>query len=720
MSNTLAQHLDQSIDIQRCQLLFNPVGVVPLATCRLALPESHEPTPVSNVPMRPVNRLFNELIAANVPFIYQVLVKKTGANDYLASVRLCAVDNALAVDSREGFRRLYQNGYPYDVSQIFGPANMATNFDIPVSDYYRFISHSLRLMHIADNRRKDTAREARHAYTGAKEFENLMQGDLGYTDPYDRHVGFPKFPVAIDELSHFLTLVDNEYETSPWAGVPGRAAPRIDVTDTAQDHASTTASGSFRSGVPASQGSAGHDRDLEDAIDHFATKGYTFIKVDQDSSSLPDAIGIDPDGELHWLEYDNEHGKPENYLKNAARAVQEGVNLHMVVGKTDNSDDNRTPKGIAEAIAEKMYTPYRETDPDRGTRLYTRSQDISLDDNEVVVLPKGANETCWYVTQDDDWQLVCYADGARIAAGPADESVTTFDYDSPRYIKVDVNTHVIEAADGTELARASTEEEVLEGWTKATIPHLPVRLSYGGVLTLWYEGWSTIHKADTAPNWATTDGKMERYESATKEFLANFTVSDSTSELPSDLAHRYLKFVLGRMTDRKLPNHKKFGRVRNKAKYPTKRAGSGGRKGKVLKNRRWVLPPEIVSPDVPSLDPDSYGVARAELEATVDGSVTTSNPIRTQPEGVMTTADESADSDATTAGEADADQPDSTSAAPADTADESEHTTDESDDNASASADTSTTEDTTRLNEFVDDADGLSSDTEDDAETTDE
>jgi hypothetical protein len=545
---------------------------------------------------RPIIRLLTQLRAANVPFIYQVLVEKTDTNEYVASVRLCVTDGRFAVASHDGFYRLYDKGHPHDLADFFGEANFNTNFNVGISDYYRYISSDSEWLHTADHVSVDKADRALDVYTGSDEYRRLFGCTLDYPDIYKEHIGYPKFPIDRDALPHFIALPQMLYDESPWNSVNSRHAPRqIEINGPIGDSSwSQTLDTKLdklhrqhQSGSSATAGSRGHGAGLRAAIDILEQQGYTLVMIDQDGSSIPDAIGVNPDGERVWLEYETPNGKPENYLKNISRAIIAGIKPILVIGEKDTTDTDSTDSTdltkVADRVYNNLYQPFRDTKR-LGTWLYNRGQDITLDDGSQVVLPRGATKARWYVTyEDDEWRLICQADGKTIATGPAEESVTTFDYDCPRYSKDD-GMHIIKRADGTELVRKASKPEALQDWTLASVPHLPVRLSYAGVTKLMIQRWDSLQEPDVERSWTTTTGKMERYRASTKDFLETFLIDMDGEHLRSEAVHDHYKFILGDMTERKLPSHKKFGEARNDEHYPTKRLGADGAEGTALKD----------------------------------------------------------------------------------------------------------------------------------------
>jgi hypothetical protein len=352
---------------------------------------------------------------------------------------------------------------------------------------------------------------------------------------------------------------------------------------------------------------------------------------------------VDPDGERVWLEYENPNGKPENYLKNIARAIVAGIKPIMLIGDSDTSgSESEDLTEVAERFYENLYQPFRETNR-LGTWLFNRGQNIVLDDGKTVVLPKNANRTKWYVThEDDEWRLICQANGETIAEGPAEESVTDFEYDCPRYYK-DNGKHIIEAADGTELLREQTKSQELSEWTLASKPHLPVRLSYAGVTNLLIQGWNGLNEPDVSPSWTTMTETMERYRQSVDDILETFLVDMSGNDLRSKTVHKHYEFIADEMTELKVPGHRKFGEARDEDKYPHKDLGADGEDGKGLKDVQWAVPPAIVSPDIPTLDEFGLDTERQKLKDQTSMDITESDQVSPSPTDSNHLADEADD-----------------------------------------------------------------------------
>jgi hypothetical protein len=629
LGRTVGSMVDETVKIQRCNLVLDTLGLIPVATRRFALPDGANSAPRDNAGT-PVNDLLPKLYGQSLPFIYQFIVQKE-RGEYFASLRLCIVDNDYAVESHQGVNQLYNSGHPYAVEAPFRRANFDVNTDIPVMDYYRLISEDMGA-YTKGRVRSSNARAALTAYAGQDEYEGILNGTINYNNIYSKHDIYPRFPFQLNWLPYCLTHPRGQYENDPWATVAGRGPPALYVTaDSPETDAwatktasETTVPRQQRAGTSATAGSDAHDINLVISIERLQQQGYIIVKVEQEGGSVPDAIGISTDGEPIWVEYDFNHGDPENYIKNVSRAVLSGVKPILVVGDKPNVENGASQAGEvpndAETMAENLFKPYKKTTA-RGTLLFLRSHDINLPDGSTVLLPSANHNTKWYVTiENAEWTLVCYGGDKRLASGPADESVTTFDYDAPRYRVTDDGYHVVERPDGTELARDTTEA-VLDDYTKASLPHLPVRLSYGGIADLLVNVWGDIQLADVKQDWAKIPSKEERYEQSVDKYLDTFLVDETGNNLLSKLVHKYYWFVLQPMTDKKLPKHPKFGTARDETKYPSKRLGAGGSKGKGLTDVQWALPPDIVSPDVPTLDIDDLADEIDELAAQTDYEV---------------------------------------------------------------------------------------------------
>jgi hypothetical protein len=599
--------MGDDVTVDRVDWYPKPLGKAPLATCRFVLPGSEESARVSNANPPPVDSLMKELQALQKPFLYQVLIQKKDSHDIVITVRLTLVDNAQTITNSSDFFGFYEQSRDLDVGEIFEVANITTNFEMPLHKYYREIDPDQEWLFSRSSTTWNRATEARRIYTGEREYNRLFRGGLGYAEEYPNHLGYPKFPVELEHLQHFVTLPAIQYESDPWDDVHGRDAPHVeqtgrplaDVIDEGDlSHTFLSPDDLQQHEASAQRGSDAHDTHLNQALEWLRRRGYEVEKVPQKSNtSLPDGIGYDPNGTLVWIEYEHTLSSPENYLKNVARAVDADVKLILITrpdgGGTSDLDRIQT----------NLREPFKSQTP-AGTVLYNRSQ-VTLEDNRKPLLPTDVSETKWFVTHNHE--LVLRGNHDKLASGPLNRSVETFDYSSPHY-RQDGDKHIVEDAAGRTLDTYPSRNALFEDYTVVQKPHVPLLLSYAGVATLLYLGREDLESFDGTPGWADIDGKMLRYQRSAKRFIETFTVEKPDNKLPLSELHTYYKRWATRQTTKKLPNLQVFGKAINNIEnkdYETSRVGEGGRDGKALKNRTWIYPPDVRSPDLPNFDADT-------------------------------------------------------------------------------------------------------------------
>ncbi len=598
------RQLSEAVSIRRCNLDLRPIGRKPLATCRLVLPTSHEPTRKQALDTRPVFSLWAALHRRlQTPFIYQVLLRKDGANEYLGTVRLAVIDNQWAVGTEDGFFHFYNNlSDIVDLADYFKYAEFTSNFWMPLSEYYKFIGELFaKTLQTHSRVSRYTARRARYTKTGAEEWGKLFRADMGYDNCIEQHLGYPKFPIRKRDLPHFLGFLAMPYAEDPWQNVRAREPPTETITGEARStpdqdtQRSPTASREpvrqQRAGTSATEGSDEHQLNLRGVLKRLRQQGYVVVEIEQDGASIPDAIGWDQSGKLVWIEYENTLSKPENVLKNAARAAVNDITVVFANQEKDNLKD----------IINVLAQPYQEC-TDRGAYLYNRSASVRTDAGHRLLLPEGASEVKWYACGET---MAAYADGDCLGDGSVDESISSIVTDCPHVEKTD-GIYIVVASNGSELAHYETKAALTDEWTFLNPPHVPVGHHYLGRAKFFHVTWGSLEQYDPDPLWGETTtgdgGRIDTYEQMAEEWFAKCTLEREDEYILISDAYQAFKRWARPQTSETLPSRKQeFGEAIEDL-CEKRRKGAGGKQGKAIENRMLVYPPDTVSPALPDFD----------------------------------------------------------------------------------------------------------------------
>lgn len=644
LGRTAGNRLPNSIGLEQVDLDLGPLGMSAVPTCRLVIPENRHLAPGVNLMYQPLVRTLQALHTAREPYVYQLIVGRQKGK-YLLTVRLATYDPTHNFTDSRGFHTHVTEGHDYDLGVTFADVNASSNFQLssdgrrlvgPVTDDRSTLTYNVDF-HGGNTLTETGTNALRTLVAGKIEHERLLQGTADYGDRYTDQDVYPRFRVTAPKVGLFATLAPAYYAQDPWATAPYRGPPSITTQEiirkadgTPQGSGSGPTTGITTDPAIQNKGSYTH-LELEATSRRFIGEhGDTVVPVDQDTKSLPDdrlettdgriemldmnldeAVPMPVDDDIVNLEYGNTNdSKPANTLTNAARAAR---NDRMVIFVFPTEQKARW-------AIRKLRKPFRET-ADHGldpaavppgatgraaTRLYNWTEPVRLADGSQPLLPPGCTKAKWWLTPDGRLRLD--ADDRTLAEGDATESVCTYTYDCDHYRQVD-GDHVVERPDGERRATFATKQRLTDERTLVRLPHVPVELSYLERSIVMYQDGTELAVVSPAPEWDVS-GHMDRYEGAITEFLGTYTAHVDGAELPKQAFRERFRQWYARQTDRKQPANNVFGQA-TPVDDDEDMKSRGGNTLDLFRDRTWIFPPGIESPDLP-------GVASGDTDTDAD------------------------------------------------------------------------------------------------------
>jgi len=591
-----------------CDIDFSPIERTIRPTCRLVVPSSPDLQPLRRKEPHPIADLITDLNQDDVFYILQTIVSVGhGSADYELSQRLAVYPPEYGIGVQKDFIDLLKHGPPIDLSDYYDPylGVIQSNFDLDGRDFFTIEGSGPEATVKKRSDRGDALVErARRILDGKLECHRLYAGyhetNQDLETLYRHRDYYTKIPVNGAALDAFLDFVPDYIDYPPSEAVnyvtppklisrPERLpAERFDTEDTTPTAPSNQSAENTGTPHP-TRGSKKH-RFTEDSVaEYYRDRGFDVEQPDTKiDGSVPDLI-LHKDDTTYVGEVENTgKSRPANILTNAARAVHYDVPVYFF------TED----KSAAQTVADILRHPVR-TNTDRGARLYTQSRALSLDDGGWPLLPADAskNESKWYLVNDNPEpehgaRLELRANGEVIASGPADESVTTFEYDTQ-----------IEPAGGP----------VPSGRTRIHPPFVPTKLAYLKSSTIRYQRGNKelthFERDDYQPGWNYTneEGKRTRYRAAFGQFIADKTIKIEGAELlKHDTIDTLLEELYNPQTSRKTPGIKEAARAlwkhaekKSRTEDADSNDGNADASGKtdLLRDRHWRWPPDITSPD---------------------------------------------------------------------------------------------------------------------------
>ncbi|WP_147438073.1 hypothetical protein [Halorubrum sp. Atlit-28R] len=611
VKNACEEHLPGSFGYDFCSVDLAPLESTIRPTSRLIARESPDLKPFTWRSPHPITDLFSHLYDASLPHLFQVIIDRGKNSDYQVSQRLAVYPPNYGIATGHDLAKLLEEGPQVNLSRFYDPNTnkILSNFDLDSSKYFKFEVDEETGKRTATKRYKhgeQAAKDAQRILEGKRECYELYAGfhdtDAKLRNLYPSTDYYTKIAVNESDISAFIKLVPNYYAYTPWSllnyqiqkpeiigniktfAAGSRVPHRTDSEE-------TTETSTF-----ATQGSDLHQEHVEQTRKYYEREGYEVeILDDQSTDSVPD-LRVRKDEITHVIEVEVAGtSRPANVLTNAGRAFNENLNLIFVAEN----------KRKAQRLVKILRHPVKKNTPE-GAQLYTYSEALTLADGGQPLLPAGTDETSstWYLRhdrealadgapetgyppRDDELQLV--VDGDVIASGPADESVTTWEYD----------TTVV------------TDGEIPAGRTRIHAGFVPSRLSYlRGVEIRYVNGkeLSILEKDDYPTEWDYSDaeGKRKRYRAAYDKFITQKTVPVSGGEIDKrDVMSTIQTEFYKPQTGLKAPGPGESGKaLRDSVNIKPKQENTLH----VLTDRVWRWRRGIESPDTPFTAGESLGL----------------------------------------------------------------------------------------------------------------
>lgn len=246
-------------------------------------------------------------------------------------------------------------------------------------------------------------------------------------------------------------------------------------------------------------------------------------------------------------------------------------------------------------LYETFRTPWKDV-TEHGTHLHTMTTTVQLPTGQVPVLPATESASNWYLDPDGDLTLRD-EDGTALASGPAAESVSTFEYETPRYDDSD-GSHRIVDADGVTNASYDTRSQLLEDWTLVHAPFVPGDLHCLANAQIYYPVGDDLVEFDGQASWdRSADAATDRFRAGLAEFVDTYTC-ESSGSMPYTAFQHHCRALFAARSRHDPPNNTHIGR----ALPETLTVDPAGTADRHVRNRTLIYPPGLVSPDLPFVD----------------------------------------------------------------------------------------------------------------------
>lgn len=284
---------------------LTPLGTQPLPTHRFIIETTHDLTAHTRTQSSLIKQIIQQLHRDHKPHVFQTIVQPQDGDTYSVTARVAVIDPVHAVVTRDELFSHIADGNQYDLSSIYRPFNLTTNFAFPVEDYHRtYESPSGELIVRSGKTRKHRVwkhtEQAREIYRGLDEYRQLLNGvsDAEHLLAKD-NFGSSRITVPPVQLEQFCSIVPALYQTSPWTGARGPIDHHTyeivsEATGTEQsvdNPVLSEQSAPDEADDPGGRyGTAGHDGELEWLLESLRELGEDARKVEQTGESLPDGV----------------------------------------------------------------------------------------------------------------------------------------------------------------------------------------------------------------------------------------------------------------------------------------------------------------------------------------------------------------------------------------------------------------------------------------------
>lgn len=599
----LWESLPADVDVDVVRVDFSTLGVSSVTTSRFATGANRRVPPGDHVPGT-FERLLNKL--RDVPHVYQLLIDNRSKNQFEVSVRVALCD----IQDRRDTDRKLSAAIRHDTTRMpvsaFSDLGLSSNLEIASEELH---AGAASVYMGTGDEELDSMRDLAR---GHSEFQELLQGRMGF-DPVYKSLGwYPRFVIESRDLTNFLGLPSITHRRTPWGNAPGRWPPLVEPVDPSSSPRGTPSEPQASTPTPTASvgnqsssqkdGGASHQWWVKRTATVLRERGYQVDVVDQtDGGSVPDLWSLSPEGEVAAVEVESKNGsKPANLLTNMIRADRWNVDV-IIVGTAEEK---------TRAAANTLSKPFKRITSNR-TLLYNDTTPVQTEDGGTQLLPSGVQAASWWLTPDDELQLEL--DDDVVATGPATESTTTFDYPTPVY-RTEESTHVVEAPDGTVKHRYDSRAALKDDWSFLHTPLVPTRLTYLDQASFMYGHDETLEEFNPSADWDIGQN-MDRYEHAIEEHLDTFTIERDGADIEYDELRSHALDWYRPQTQYKDPTPSMFGRALPDHIEKKKNSQPVGHDTYIV-DRTWRYTTGLQSPDLPDLDHEpGYPDAWNEIEA---------------------------------------------------------------------------------------------------------
>ena len=618
----IKKHLPNNFKVEIGTLSLDPVAVGGnVSTCRLLTKDKNALTPAGKVDDDGLITTLQNLTKVNEPFVYQSITEPSKSKD-CATVRLATLTPEHNHTGKRGLARLDSLGHPGDLARPFKKVSVTSNYNIDTAayldiDYTHRIDgtesytvrydDSMRKRYLTKSQFRSEADEVMNLVLGQPEFNNLLLGSTNRDKLYDDLGYHARFWINETSLSHFAKLYLHAYDINPWEYAPARGAPQFEPHEGDKTEAQTD----WTQPTAALETATRHQTDGSDGHIKFGKRfdlaaqasGDQIIRVDQDGSSQSDYQLFPDNGRIKIVEkdVDSEIVAVEPEWRNSTKFSNVLINVERAIANDQHVITVFPNEPLAKRAYNNLLVPFK-TVTERGAHLFTLSDPVPSIDGNRLVMPAGEH-SLWYLTPDGE--LVLYVGDREVARCDAEADLTTVEYDCATVTEVDGNM-VVTTRDG-ETITYKTDSAFKRDWSRVSLPHVPIDISYLEYVTIMYETGGeneqtgTFREYEPYPDWVDATKPSQRYHKFGEHITGTFLVEAEGNQLSLKECYDRTMHIYERCTVKKQPKLNWFGR--GLPDYIGRKNGDGGKK--ILIDHTWVFPRGLVSPHLPGVNPDA-------------------------------------------------------------------------------------------------------------------